>query len=61
MDSKSIFKSKTFYFNLLLGLFALAEKTVADVGVSDGILVTILSVGNLILRGVTKTAVTVKA
>jgi len=59
MDSKPFYTSKTFWFNIAIGVFALVEKTVADLGITDGIIVTILTIGNLILRGVTKTAVKV--
>ena len=59
MDSKPFYKSKTFWFNLAIGLFALLEQTVTNIGITDGTLVTILATGNLLLRGLTKGAVTV--
>jgi hypothetical protein len=60
MESKPIWQSRTLWFNVAIGLLALAEKTVADLGITDGLLVTILTVGNMLLRSITKTAVTVK-
>ena len=60
MDPKSILKSKTFWFNIAVGAFAMIEKSVADMGITDGWIVTVLTVGNLILRTVTKAPVTLK-
>jgi hypothetical protein len=48
---------RTIIFNVLIGLVAIAEKTVADLGISNGWLVTVLTVGNLVLRAVTTTAI----
>lgn len=59
MDTKSILKSKTFWFNIALGALALVEKTVSDLGITDGLLVTVLTIGNLLLRTITGTPVRV--
>ena len=53
VDAKSIFTSKTFWFNLVLGLFQVADNVGAWNIIPQPYGAIVLMVGNILLRGMT--------